>query len=76
MTAKKPKAKKPAPRKPVPKTAPTREVEPRDAADDQIYRDGRDARSSSIPRDSSPHPKGKLRDLWQEGWDFQDEAMS
>lgn len=51
------------------------ETKARDAADDAIYREGREARSRSIPRGSSPHI-GKTRDLWREGWDFQDEVLS
>lgn len=81
--AKKPVAKSP-PRKPAPKKAPAKQAKPRevktaperDAADEQIYRDGRDARNSAIPRDSSPHPEGLALKLWQQGWDFQDEALS
>ncbi len=75
-------AKKPA-RKPAPKKAPAKkaakrepETKPRDAGDVAIYEEGRTARNSSIPRDSSPYPKGKHRNLWHEGWDFQHEALS
>ena len=70
-TQKKAPAKKPVKRS----KAREPETKPRDAADDAIYRDGREARSRSIPRGSSPHI-GKSRDLWQEGWDFQDGVMS
>ena len=74
--AKKPTQKRP-PAKRAPRKAKSREPEtkPRDAGDDAIYQDGREARSRSIPRDSSPHV-GKHRALWQEGWDFQDGVMS
>jgi len=74
--ARKPAQKKaPAKRKLVKPKAREPETKPRDAADHAIYRDGREARSRSIPRGSSPHI-GKARDLWQEGWDFQDGVLS
>lgn len=70
--------KKPAPAKPAPRKPKSREpkTRPRDAADEAVFLDGREARSRAIPRRDSPHPTGKLRDLWQEGWDFQDGALS
>lgn len=86
MSGRKAAPAKKATRKAAPKKAPAKQAKPRevktapektrDAADEQVFQTGRNARNSAIPRDSSPHPEGAARKLWQQGWDFQDEALS
>lgn len=45
----------------------------RDAADQMIFDQGRTARAGSIGRDDAPYADSKQKDLWLEGWDFEDE---
>jgi len=48
----------------------------RDAGDQQVFDQGREARASSIDRDSSPHVAGPRRDLWLDGWDYEDKLRA
>lgn len=72
------KAKKQAPVKKAPRKPKAREVKekPRDAGLQAFFDQGREARNASIPRNSCPLFQRQQVALWQEGWDFQHEALS
>lgn len=75
--AKKPAQKK-APARNILQKAKAREPEtkPRDAGMQAFYEQGRDARNASIPRRDCPLYHHQTIAAWQEGWDFQNEALS